>query len=61
MFWLCIPSLKLVWIFHNVNTIIIDDALQFGLAQFFQLRGRVGRSDRRAYAYLLYPSQAIVN
>lgn len=41
----------------NVNTIIIDDAHQFGLSQLYQLRGRVGRSSRRAYAYLLYPSQ----
>ncbi|HBY56772.1 MAG TPA: transcription-repair coupling factor [Candidatus Atribacteria bacterium] len=40
----------------NVNTIIIDDAYKFGLSQLYQLRGRVGRSDRRAYAYFLYPS-----
>lgn len=40
----------------NVNTIIIDDAYKFGLSQLYQLRGRVGRTDRRAYAYLLYPS-----
>ncbi|MBU1427484.1 transcription-repair coupling factor [bacterium] len=40
----------------NVNTIIIDDAHKFGLAQLYQLRGRVGRADRRAYAYFLYPS-----
>lgn len=40
----------------NVNTIIIDDAHKFGLSQLYQLRGRVGRTDRRAYAYLLYPS-----
>jgi transcription-repair coupling factor (superfamily II helicase) len=39
-----------------VNTIIIDDAYTFGLSQLYQLRGRVGRSDRRAYAYFLYPS-----
>ncbi len=44
----------------NVNTIIIDEAHQFGLAQLYQLRGRVGRSDRRAYAYLLYPSKKIL-
>jgi transcription-repair coupling factor (superfamily II helicase) len=38
----------------TANTIIIDDATNFGLAQLYQLRGRVGRSAERAYAYLLY-------
>jgi transcription-repair coupling factor (superfamily II helicase) len=38
----------------NVNTIIIDDADKFGLAQLYQLRGRVGRSDAQAYAYCFY-------
>ncbi len=39
----------------NVNTLIVHRADQLGLAQLYQLRGRVGRSDRRAYAYLLTP------
>lgn len=44
----------------NVNTIIINRADAFGLAQLYQLRGRVGRETRRAYAYLIVPSgQAI--
>ena len=38
----------------NVNTIIVNDAWRFGLAQLYQLRGRVGRSTTQAYAYLLY-------
>ncbi len=38
----------------NANTIIIDNANQLGLGQLYQLRGRVGRSSHRAYAYLLY-------
>ena len=39
----------------NVNTIIIDRADMYGISQLYQLRGRVGRSDKKAYAYLLYP------
>ncbi len=41
----------------NVNTIIIDRADMYGISQLYQLRGRVGRSDKLAYAYLLYPEQ----
>ncbi|MFP6655586.1 MAG: TRCF domain-containing protein, partial [Myxococcota bacterium] len=41
----------------NVNTILVNRADALGLAQLYQLRGRVGRSPRRAYAYLLVPSQ----
>ena len=44
----------------RVNTIIIDRADLYGLSQLYQLRGRVGRSDRRAYAYLLIPSEEIL-
>jgi transcription-repair coupling factor (superfamily II helicase) len=39
----------------NANTIVINDAHRLGLAQLYQLRGRVGRAGQRAYAYLLYP------
>src|SRR5690606_8334899 len=38
----------------NTNTLIIHDADKLGLSQLYQIRGRVGRSDRIAYAYLLY-------
>lgn len=41
----------------RANTIIIDAAQNFGLAQLYQLRGRVGRSEKRAYCYLLVPSE----
>jgi len=42
----------------QANTLIVERADVFGLAQLYQIRGRVGRSRERAYAYLLYPSAA---
>ncbi len=45
----------------NTNTLIIHDADKLGLAQLYQLRGRVGRSDRIAYAYLMYDGIKDVN
>ncbi len=45
----------------NVNTIIIDRADIYGVSQLYQLRGRVGRSDRKAYAYLLYPENKVLS
>ncbi len=44
----------------NCNTIIINNAHAFGLAQLYQLRGRVGRSKRRAFAYLLFPADTML-
>ena len=44
----------------RANTIIINRADNYGLAQLYQLRGRVGRSNRRAYAYLLIPSEQVL-
>lgn len=44
----------------NANTLIVENAGNFGLSQLYQIRGRVGRSDRRAYAYLLLPESGKV-
>jgi transcription-repair coupling factor (superfamily II helicase) len=45
----------------SANTLIVDRADQLGLAQAYQIRGRVGRSRERAFAYLLYPSEAALS
>ena len=45
----------------TANTLIVERADAFGLAQLYQIRGRVGRSRERAYAYLLYPSAAALS
>ncbi|MDO5381889.1 MAG: transcription-repair coupling factor [Eubacteriales bacterium] len=45
----------------NCNTMIIEDADKFGLSQLYQLRGRVGRSNRTAYAFLLYRRDKLIS
>jgi len=45
----------------NVNTLIVDDADKLGLSQLYQLRGRVGRSNRVAYAYLTYNKDKVLS
>ncbi|MFA5840536.1 MAG: transcription-repair coupling factor [Candidatus Margulisiibacteriota bacterium] len=45
----------------NVNTLLVNDAERFGLSQLYQIRGRVGRSAARAYAYLFYQPERIMS
>ena len=45
----------------RVNTILVEDAHNFGLSQLYQLRGRVGRSGVQAHAWLFYPKESIIN
>ncbi len=46
---------------ENVNTLIVIDAQNFGLSQLYQLRGRIGRGNRKAYAYFLINSKHLLN
>ncbi|MBO4637101.1 MAG: transcription-repair coupling factor [Clostridiales bacterium] len=45
----------------NVNTMIVEDSDRFGLSQLYQIKGRVGRSDRQAYAYITYDPEKSMN
>ncbi|KAH9328408.1 hypothetical protein KI387_000516, partial [Taxus chinensis] len=45
---------------QNANTIIVEDVHLFGLAQMYQLRGRVGRADKEAHAYLFHPPKSLL-
>ena len=45
----------------NVNTLIVIDADHFGLSQLYQIRGRIGRSDKIGYAYLMYNNKKVLN
>ena len=45
----------------NANMIIVDDSERYGLSQLYQIKGRVGRGSRIAYAYLMYPEHKVLN
>jgi transcription-repair coupling factor (superfamily II helicase) len=45
----------------NVNTVIIDKAQNLGLSQLYQIRGRVGRSDKQAYCHIFYEGEELTN
>ena len=45
----------------NVNTLVVENATRLGLSQAYQIRGRIGRGDRQAYAYFLYPAQHLTD
>ncbi|HCX28021.1 MAG TPA: DEAD/DEAH box helicase, partial [Candidatus Portnoybacteria bacterium] len=47
--------------FPSVNTLIVDNAVRLGLAQAYQLRGRIGRSHHQAYAYFLYNAKHLTD
>ncbi|NLY08730.1 MAG: transcription-repair coupling factor [Tissierellia bacterium] len=57
---LCTTIIEIGMDIPNVNTIIIMDAHRLGLSQLYQLRGRVGRSNRSAYAYFTYPNDGVL-
>ena len=44
----------------NVNTLVVKDADRFGLSQLYQIRGRVGRSEKKAFAYFFYPERKLI-
>ena len=56
MYWSVRQSLKMGLISPNANTLLVERADRFGLADLYQLRGRVGRGPKRAYAYFMISS-----